>query len=126
MAKKVKPLTAAGLVVVFCIIIALVLGLLHFKYGTVTNPQSIIVYKIKVEDTELHIRGDTVNSSSGFVGYKYKIENENLYLQLRYSFLTKKNQYGDFNINIAGNFANVNKVYLRGKKPHFAELIWTR
>jgi len=125
-AKKINLLTIAGSVVGFCLITALVLGLLHFKYGAVTDPQSVIVYDIKVGISELHIRGDTINSSSGFVGYKYRIENENLFLQLRYSSLTKKNQYGDFNIIIADNFVNVKKVYLLGRKPNTAELIWTR
>lgn len=125
-ATKIKPLTVVGSVVVYCIVIVLLLGLLHFICGAVTSPDSIIVYDIKVEDTELQIRGDNINSSSGFVSHKYKIENEILCLQLRYRSLTTKNQYGDFNIKITDNFADVNKVYLLGKKSDTAKAIWAR
>jgi hypothetical protein len=121
---KHKIVTAG--IIVFILII-LITGYIFFIHGTYVTTKVIGTTQINVEDNELIITGNTSESATGFSGYRYKIVDENLYLQIRYSIVSKVNPSGHFDINITDdNLKSVKKVFFQGGKTNDIELIWSR
>lgn len=121
---KRKIVTA---VIIIFIMIILILGYRTFIHGCYVPTEVIWATQIKVEDNELIIAGNTSESATGFSDYKYKIVNENLYLQLRYSIVSKVNSSGHFDIDIIDDdLKSVKKIFLQGGQSEDIELIWSR
>ncbi|MBC9784257.1 hypothetical protein H1S01_07000 [Heliobacterium chlorum] len=98
-----------------------------FVHGQVVQPESVIIDQIKEEgDNALYLKGDTRSSSLGFSGYHYRVDHNIIYLQLRYSLVSRIHRTGNFEIKIPEGLKDVTKVYLEGADERDIKLIWSR
>lgn len=114
----------------FIIAIVIIVGIIgwwvYFEHGTYSDTTSITIQHIKLEVDKMRIKGVTVDSATGFGGFKYEIKDNSLYLKMRYTLVTKKHPYGDFDIAITEDFKEINRVYLQENKVNDTKLIWER
>lgn len=111
--------------IITVIIILLLFGYKAFIHGWYAPTEVIWTTEVKVEENKMIIKGNTNESATGFSGYKYKIENENLYIQVRYSIVSKINSSGHFDIEIIDDeLKDVENIYLQGGKSKDTKLVW--
>lgn len=114
-------------IIIIIVLILTIIAYLTFVRGTYATSDVIIVKHLEVGDGQLDIRGNTMNSSMGFSGYKYTIVDKKLYLQLRYSLVSKINPTGEYKISINDEEMNsVNRIFIQGKEKDDYKLAWMR
>ncbi len=133
---KKRVLSFFIILLIACLIIITITLRYYMQFGKISNPETIIIEKIRVVDDTLYIKGTHEKSYLFFRGPNYDIENNKLFLRLNFTLKPKFNPYyddkmdnlsKDFNFSISHPEKKmINEVYLQGQDSQKTKLIWSR
>ena len=108
------------------VVLVLILGYIFFVEGTYVESNQVGIQEITVSEGSIMIKGYSAGSGTGFSKYQYFIENGNFYIKFKYSFVSKANPVGDFNITIYESTDDIKKIYIQGSDKMDHRVIWDR
>jgi len=105
------------LLIVFGVIVLIGVGI-YLKLFVIGNYnyENIVINKVAISTENIIIEGEYTDSSSAYKSSSYTLVGSELYIKVKNTLVTKKNNSGKFDINIPIDGTNIDNIHLTDDK----------
>lgn len=107
------------------ILLAIIRYMTVFLKSEVIRPESIGMIEVTSSADSVNVKGNIIlESSKAYKSYSFRTEAHDMYITIYGVLVSPFHRYGVFNIDIDGEFPNIENIYLEGKGETL--LIWSK